>query len=157
MLNNIPIDVTEEDLAKACIKDKHRCMISIALKRKLTKMKIQFSQVSTDLGTIRFTDMAEGIRYCYVNPSSGQRGLAKFDKGAKIEPFRFIISSPITGPMKKFHKNYKEPVRIDNSKRGRKPSVHGVKRMPPKTDIPTLHSAHRKYGLDSLRKYWGEE
>lgn len=157
-VHNIRFEVTQNDIDSACKKDKKGCMIALALKRKLTAMKIDYAHtVEVDLASLRFTDLVNKTRYTFLQTPFGQAQLARFDRGDIIKPFEIKVSRPITGPMRKDRKEYKKPVEADMEKqRTGRPTLHGVKRMPPRSTPATLHSSQRSYGSNSLEKFWGE-
>ena len=157
MIDNLRFTVLQDDIDKACKQDKRHCVIALAIKRKLHQMKIDCGHtVEVDLATIRFSDRANYTRYTFLQPPQGQVQLARFDRGEKIEPFELKLSRPMTGPTFNRRKAYKKPIEIDMTKPGR-PSVHGVKRFPPRATPATLHSSKRKYGSNALAKFWAQE
>lgn len=78
----VQVRVTEDIIANACRRNSGHCMIADAVKAAYPAA----SYVSVDLQSIRFTDLAKGLRYTYFTPRKAQLALVKFDAGEVPEP-----------------------------------------------------------------------
>jgi len=81
------IHVTKEAITKAVTADSSKCWIAEAI-----KIAVPWAQnVSVDLATIRFSDLAKGLRYVYLTPYAAQRAIIEFDEGTPPHPFSFLL------------------------------------------------------------------
>jgi hypothetical protein len=89
------IEVTQDDIDRAHVKDSYRCVIATALARQIPEA----SRIEVDVQTIRFT--RDGERLIYLTPYTAAGYVVAFDAGDEIEPFSFTLRNPITGPRRK--------------------------------------------------------
>ena len=91
------IEVTLEVIAEGVRKNSSHCVVAEAVRAHLNVLeaksngKSKFSNVSVDLQTIRFSNLAKKERYTYLSPRSCQVCLVDFDQGKKPEPFTFRL------------------------------------------------------------------
>lgn len=81
------IEVTQEIINTAAVKDSSHCMIADALRASVPNAQ----RVAVDLQTIRWTDPTRGLRFVALTPATGQKALLEFDQEIKPEPFRLRV------------------------------------------------------------------
>lgn len=87
----ISLEVTQELIDQAIPRDSKHCMIAMAVETAYPGAK----HVSVDLGSIRFSDHSKKLRYTYLTPRVVQAELLKFDRGAIVSPFKFMLRNAI--------------------------------------------------------------
>jgi hypothetical protein len=90
-IRGLRIEVTPEIIDTAVPANSGHCMISDAVKSAATRKSIRLGKVTTDLQTIRFSDLDKKVRYICFTPRVGQLALLQFDHGVKPEPFSFQL------------------------------------------------------------------
>jgi hypothetical protein len=96
----LDIPVPQDIIDTSTERDSSHCMIADAIRRAVPKA----TYISVDLATIRFSDMAAGLRYVYLTPRSAQAALLAFDHGEKPKPFKVRLEGAhvlLTGNAKK--------------------------------------------------------
>lgn len=88
ILHNLKINVTNENIARACERNSHCCMVADAVRDRLKWATF----IDVDVQSIRFNDKKKGIRYIYLTPSEVQKAIILFDQGIKVTPFSFHLS-----------------------------------------------------------------
>ena len=89
---SLVVHVTKEKILEGKMSDSGHCMISESVKVALMTAGIKYGpHVSTDLATIRFTNLGNGLRYTYFTPRNAQLALLNFDSGKLPEPFSFRL------------------------------------------------------------------
>ena len=94
---SMDIEVTLEVINEGVRKNSSHCVVAEAVRKHLKMLeaksngKSKFSNVSVDLQTIRFSNLAKKERYTYLSPRSCQVCLVDFDQGKKPEPFKFRL------------------------------------------------------------------
>jgi hypothetical protein len=83
-----PIEITEEDIAKAKRNDSYACVVAQALARTIPDAH----HIDVDTQSIRFTRGPR--RLVYLTPYAVQGYVVAFDAGEAIEPFTFILREP---------------------------------------------------------------
>lgn len=86
----IVLDVTPEIVNVAIQRDSGHCVVADALKAAVPMAR----NVSVDLQTIRWTDLASRRRYIYLTPGPLQALLVNFDQGVKPDPAMFRLGRP---------------------------------------------------------------
>lgn len=81
----IEIDLTQEHIANGVARNSNHCMVAEALRDKYPELK----HIAVDIQTIRATDKKKRERYVWLTPRSVQQHIINFDRGKKLEPFRF--------------------------------------------------------------------
>lgn len=139
----IKIVVTQKEIDEALPRDSGHCMIADAVKVAYPTAK----SISVDLQTIRWTDLAKGLRYTFLTPRVAQVALVKFDQGIAPEPMTFQLrKGQITtaGKYKK-GKTRKADLRQDGSDTTVPRKIGG--RTPP---LAAHHGTRRAFGLRGL-------
>jgi hypothetical protein len=133
ILHNIKINVTKDNVARACQKNSHCCMIADAVRDRFKWATF----IEVDVQSIRFNDRKKGIRYIYLTPVEAQKAIILFDQGIKVSPFSFHLSQGFmkTRVMRARHKIAKKHSRE-------------YKRNPNKK----TPSFHREFGIRGLTK-----
>lgn len=155
----VEVKITQDVIDTAQQRDSSHCMIADAVQKALPKARY----ISVDLATIRFTDVAAGLRYIYLTPRSAQKALLDFDQGKPTEPFTTRLSGAhvlLTGSARKAKASLEPqrsgitPERRDGlaaplgplggvaSQRERKPRTTG--------DDPVRTGRRREYGLRAI-------
>lgn len=96
----ITFEVDTETITASCRRDSSHCMIADALQGAVPNAKY----ISVDLATIRFTDLAAGVRYIYLTPRPAQAALLAFDQGEPADPFTIRLAGAhvlVTGNARK--------------------------------------------------------
>lgn len=146
----VPVNVTEDIIKFAEVRNSGHCMISDAVKQSVPWAR----SISTDLQTIRFTDAAKKVRYVYLTPRSAQVALVSFDQGIPTKPFRFMLRS---GQVTRSRAGDYEKAKIQTEKKGRDTTpVTGISggRTPPKAALASggqIRGMRRTFGLRDLK------
>lgn len=82
------IEVTQEDIDRAHVKDSYRCVIATAIARQIPEA----TKIEVDLQTIRFTRGDE--RLIFLTPYAAAGYVVAFDAGDEIQPFDFSLRNP---------------------------------------------------------------
>jgi hypothetical protein len=77
----VKISPNERDIRKAKGSKCGWCPITISIKRTVKQEKIPWSNISTDLGTIRLTNRDTGERWVFPTPAYAQAFLTLYDEG----------------------------------------------------------------------------
>lgn len=85
----VKVNVTADFIKDSIAANSHKCMISEAIKVAYPNA----TSVSTDMATIRFSDLDKGHRYVYVTPLSAAIALIAYDEGKKPNPFAFVLKN----------------------------------------------------------------
>ena len=80
------VEITEEIINGAKVRDSGHCIIANALKASLGGLR-----PVVDVATIRWTNKEQGIRYIALTPARAQRLLLEWDKGIVPEPFTLRV------------------------------------------------------------------
>lgn len=97
MAPRVIVDVPGEIIATAIRNSSGHCMISASIQVAIPDA----SYISTDLQTIRWTNLKKRERYVYLTPPVAQQALIKFDRGDEdILPFRFRLYQGQTTSMR---------------------------------------------------------
>lgn len=83
------ITVTEEVIARACVRDSRHCMVAEAIKA----AKPEWHSISVDLATIRWTNPRTRQRYTALTPDGIRNAIFHFDQGEPVEPFAFTLKA----------------------------------------------------------------
>jgi hypothetical protein len=94
-LSRVKIQVTAENIKRACRIDSRHCMIADAISARIPGVR----NISVDMMTIRWSDPSTGWRYIYLTPKPAQYALIDYDMGEPIEPFSFQVRSGHATPM----------------------------------------------------------
>jgi hypothetical protein len=94
-LSRVKIQVTAENIERACKADSRHCMIADAISTQLPGVR----NISVDMMNIRWSDPSTGWRYIYMTPKAAQYALIDYDMGLPIEPFSFQVRSGLATPM----------------------------------------------------------
>lgn len=86
----LDVEITQEVIDNACVRDSSHCMIADAIKAANPKLR----HVSVDLQSIRFTDPDKKARFLYLTPPLAQLALLAFDQGEVVEPFQVRVTRP---------------------------------------------------------------
>lgn len=145
----VRIEVTAEIIARSEQRNSSHCMIAEAIK----EQHPEFSAISVDLQTIRFTDRKKGQRYTYLTPRRGQVGLVKFDQGIPTEPFSFQLRHGQVTRSGRKPAGPKQLAPPETGLRGMPRAVGGA--APPRAALPhgghiTAPGKRRAYGLRGL-------
>jgi hypothetical protein len=73
----LELKLTEERRDEAIKSNSGACLIADAIKAQYP----QFTRVTVDMATIRFSDSVRGVRYVYLTPPEAQHVLLSFDQG----------------------------------------------------------------------------
>lgn len=130
---NIKVEVSKENVGRACERNSHCCMVADAVRDRLPWAT--FIQVDTQ--SIRFNNRKQGKRYIYLTPPEAQKAIVLFDQGVKVRPFSFTLSQ---GYMKV------QTMRARNKKA--KKTSRSYKKNPSKRTPPM----YREFGLRSMTK-----
>lgn len=103
----VQVEVTNPLIERAVIGDSGHCMIAEALR----DARPDAASISVDLQTIRFSLPERRLRYTYLTPRIAQLALVRFDQGASVKPFSFVLKSGHVTRM--FHR---EPLRTPRSR-----------------------------------------
>ena len=83
------IEVTAELVAEASRSDSSHCAIADAIRA----AHPEYTNISVDLQSIRFSDRSAGKRYIYFTPPLCQQKLVSFDQGVIVRPWSFRLPS----------------------------------------------------------------
>lgn len=114
---NIKVDVTKENINRACERNSHACMVADAIRDRLKWAT--FIQVDTQ--SIRFNNRKQGKRWIFLTPPAAQKAIVLFDQGVKVRPFEFTLCQGQVRTMRAKHKPAK---RSSRSYKKRNPSKH---------------------------------
>lgn len=78
----LTLEILPEHREQAIKSSSGGCLVADAIKRQYP----QFSAVSVDMATIRFTDRKRGERYTYLTPESAKLAILSFDQGWDYTP-----------------------------------------------------------------------
>lgn len=124
----------------------NHCMIADAIKEQFP----QYSHISVDLQTIRFSDPERGVRYIYLTPRVCQIALVLFDKGKKNKEFKFQLRGAHIVAMNLSNKQKGKPVQ-ERVALGRRRIISDGRSMPDTVGgRPVLKhsdSKRRTYGM----------
>src|SRR5262245_5939976 len=84
---NVRVNCRKELITKAVRANSSKCWVQEAIKETVTGAK----NIAVDLATIRWSDLARGLRYVYLTPYSAQKALLEFDEGKEPAPFSFFL------------------------------------------------------------------
>lgn len=127
------INVTKDNITRACQKNSHCCMIADAVRDRLKWATF----IEVDVQSIRFNDRTKGIRYIYLTPTEAQKAIVLFDQGIKVSPFSFLLSQGFV-KIKKMRARHAKA-----KKRSREYKKNPSKRTP---------AFHREFGIRGLTK-----
>lgn len=88
---NISIYVSEEAIKSAIIGLSGHCMITKGIRETAEINGYKWVRISSDLQTIRFSDLDRRLRYVYLTPPGVAEMLSYFDLGIKPDPFTFVL------------------------------------------------------------------
>lgn len=103
----LDIEVTREIIDAAMRQNSRYCMIAEAIKAQYP----QFTHVSVDLQTIRFSNAIRGLRHAYLTPRLCQLALVNFDQGNRLRPFKFKLRGAHTTAMIRTNRQKGKPLR----------------------------------------------
>lgn len=126
------INVTQQLIDEATLKDSNHCMIADAIRAKYPDAQ----GIKVDTQSIRFSLQYTGKRYFYFTPPLAQQRLIAFDKGETVKPFKFLLVEGVEKP--KSLGEHSPPAK----KRKRPYRKSGKKKIVPKR--------HREFGLRSF-------
>ena len=129
------IEVTQSDIDKATRANSHSCMIADAIKRQYP----EFTKISVDLATIRWSDKGKDRRVMCLTPLVCQQKLAAFDFGTMPKPFKFSLTATQVTKLEKTEKDVDadgKPV-----KRPDRPTATKTRRVSGPSKEKTLHNS----------------
>lgn len=85
------IEVTEREGAQGVVRSGTKCMVALAIARRIEDAK----HIMVDMQTIRFTRASTGERLVFLTPDRVAQYIVDFDAGDPIDPFRFRLGGPI--------------------------------------------------------------
>ncbi len=134
-MKTIVVNVTQENISGAVVRDSHRCMIADAIQKQIKGAKY----IMVDLQSIRFSNTDKSERYVYFTPLAAQRALIAFDQGKRdeLKPFKFTLHSGTTRQIRSHAPGWKPTARKTKQTRKRKPTRY----MP---------SRYREFGVRQL-------
>jgi len=83
------VTVDAETIENSVARDSSHCMIAESIKKCFPGA----SKIAIDLQTVRFSDLARGLRYTYLTPRAAQVQLIRFDQGKPPEPFTVVLKN----------------------------------------------------------------
>jgi hypothetical protein len=85
------VEVTQQHIDSAEKRVSSHCMVSVAIKDKARQSGLPYGRISTDVQTIRYSNLDTDQRFVFFTPRAVQIAIARFDAGIPVPPFSFVL------------------------------------------------------------------